>query len=120
MAHSGGATIANTEEALRLFVARKGNLDLTARTAAEAAARENAKRRSEERARREAAKRPREEDDQAGQAATAKARPHSGAGQTGAATDGDGGAAQATAEGDGAAPKTKKARKPRSAEQSAN
>ena len=101
MAHSGGATTANTVDALRLLVARKGNLDPAAQAAAEAAAREGANRR-------EAAKRTREEDDQAGQAATAKARPHSGAGQTGAATDGDGGAARAAA---GAEPAAKKKHK---------
>ena len=57
------------------------------------------------------AKRQREEDSQAGQERAAKAKPHSGAGQTGAATDGDGGgggAARAAAGAETAAKKKKK------------
>jgi hypothetical protein len=44
--------IANTDEALRSFLERKGDVDPTARAAAEAAAKEDANRRSAERVRR--------------------------------------------------------------------
>ena len=53
--HDGGATIANTTEALGRYLDRKGDVDPAARAAAEAAAREGEERRRAERAKKEAA-----------------------------------------------------------------
>ena len=63
------------------------------------------------------AKRQREEDEQTGQAATAAAKLHSDTGQTGAATDGDGGAARAAEGAEPAAKKKKRRQKKKSHDQ---